>query len=79
MWHRVKAIQDGAYKYLWTSDGQDALYDIQADPLERTNLLSKMPEKAAELKAALIATIGPLMRDSGQAEGPRPAPPQTGN
>jgi arylsulfatase A-like enzyme len=73
MWRRAKAIQDGRFKYLWTSDGQDALYDIQADPLERTNLIGKLPDKARELKAILIARVGGLMRDTGEAEGPPPS------
>lgn len=76
IWRRAKAIQDGTYKYLWTSDGKDALYDIQADPLERTNLIHKMSEKARDLKAALIARVGTLMRDTGEANGPPASSPQ---
>src|SRR5690606_33901344 len=49
-----KAVRRGAYKYL-SINGNEFLFDIVADPLERGNLKDRMPNKFAELKAAFEA------------------------
>ena len=46
-----KAARRGRYKYLSIA-GEEYLFDIVADPLERGNLKQRMPERFAELKAA---------------------------
>ena len=51
-WNRdQKAARHGRYKYL-SIGGQEFLFDIVADPLERGNLKNRMPDKFAELKDA---------------------------
>jgi len=50
---RWKALRDDRYKYVWASDGRDELYDYVNDPDEQHNLITRMPEKAAELKQEL--------------------------
>ena len=46
-----KAARRGAYKYL-SINGNEYLFNVVEDPLERGNLKERMPEKFAELKAA---------------------------
>ena len=46
-----KAARRGAYKYL-SINGNEYLFDIIQDPLERGNLKERMPAKFAELKQA---------------------------
>lgn len=46
-----KAARRGAYKYL-SINGNEFLFNVIEDPLERGNLKDRMPEKFAELKAA---------------------------
>jgi arylsulfatase A-like enzyme len=50
---RLKTIRTEEYKYIWSSNGQDELYNIREDPGELNNLIEVEPEKAAELKALL--------------------------
>ena len=54
---RVKSIQNREFKYIWSSDGNDELYDLRTDPGEQNNLIDVMPEKAAELRAILRAKL----------------------
>ena len=51
--HRV--IRDQQYKYVWSSTGNHALYDVQSDPLETVNLLSSNGEIAEPLHNELLA------------------------
>jgi arylsulfatase A-like enzyme len=46
-----KSVRRGSYKYL-SINGNEFLFDIIADPLERGNLKDRMPDKFAELKQA---------------------------
>ena len=46
-----KAARRGRHKYLSIA-GEEYLFDIVADPLERANLKARMPELFSELKAA---------------------------
>ena len=50
---RLKTIRIGEFKYIWTSDGRDELYNVQQDPEELNNLIEAEPKKAEELKALL--------------------------
>ncbi|MFC1980591.1 hypothetical protein ACFLVS_07150 [Chloroflexota bacterium] len=50
---RLKAVRTNEYKYIWSSDGRDELYNIRQDPEELNNLIETKPEKARELKALL--------------------------
>jgi arylsulfatase A-like enzyme len=59
---RWKSIRTHEYKYHWASDGQDMLFDVAADPLERHNLIDVRPEKAAELRQMLERFLMTLKR-----------------
>ena len=50
---RLKTIRTEEFKYIWSSDGMDELYNIREDPEELNNLIEVEAEKAAELKARL--------------------------
>jgi len=48
-------VHDGAYKYLYfTADGQEQLFDHNADPNDLTNIAANKPEIVAGLRQALI-------------------------
>jgi arylsulfatase A-like enzyme len=59
---RWKSIRTHEYKYHWASDGQDMLFNIAADPLERHNLIDAMPEKVVELRQMLECFLLTLKR-----------------
>jgi N-acetylgalactosamine-6-sulfatase len=49
---RLKAVREGDLK-LVGENGKEELYDLAADPLERSGLLASRPEDAARLRALL--------------------------
>jgi arylsulfatase A-like enzyme len=49
-----RAARRGRYKYLSIA-GEEYLFDVVGDPLERANLKQRMPDKFAELKGAFDA------------------------
>ena len=69
----VSCVRTEKWKYV-DSQGHDtlALYDLEADPRERVNLIREMPEKALEL-AAVLAGHTERVR-LYQEEHPRPTP-----
>ncbi len=50
-----RALRTGPYKYVWSSDGHDALYVVDDDPLELDNRIENLPDIALELRARLMA------------------------
>ena len=69
------AIRIGDWKYLqFYEDGRRELYNLRDDIGETENLLESMPEKAAELKAALDAALiehGAVIPASGKNGPPK--------
>jgi len=57
-----QAVRRGRMKYL-TIGGQEFLFDVVADPLERANLKARQPELFAELKAAFAAWNAGMLTD----------------
>lgn len=49
----LKAARGKRWKYIWSSIGQDMLFDIQKDPDERFNLIHRRPEIAKRMMAQL--------------------------
>ena len=49
-------LRRGRHKYIWCEDDPEQLYDLEADPHERTNLAGD--REHAELCAALRAEVG---------------------
>jgi arylsulfatase A-like enzyme len=69
---RLRAWTDGPHKYLWSSDGRHALYDLARDPGESRDLAGEDPALAARLAADLDA-----FRATLRACEPAPAPAPT--
>jgi len=57
------ALLDGDLKYIHSSDGAHALYDLSRDPRESSNLVDAEPERARDLRERLQA----LMPDARRA------------
>jgi arylsulfatase A-like enzyme len=57
-----KAARRGNYKYL-SINGNEFLFDVVRDPLERGNLKDRMPDRFAELKAAFDAWDATMLHD----------------
>jgi arylsulfatase A-like enzyme len=45
--HALKSFEDGNYRFIWSSDGDDQLYDLKSDPGEAQNLIDNLPQTAA--------------------------------
>jgi arylsulfatase A-like enzyme len=57
---RQRAVRDGRHKLITSFDDPrwvEALYDLEADPRERTNLARRMPDVADDLRAKLRALV----------------------
>ncbi|HZQ07699.1 MAG TPA: sulfatase [Anaerolineae bacterium] len=67
----LRMIRTEAHKFIWASDGQHELYDLQADPHETRNLIQREPplalRLAQELKDWQLAHTA-IRRDSAFAE-----------
>jgi arylsulfatase A-like enzyme len=57
-----RAARRGDYKYL-SINGNEFLFDVVRDPLERGNLKARMPDRFAELKAAWEAWDAQMLHD----------------
>lgn len=49
----LKMIRTNRYKYIWASDGNHELYDLQADPDEVRNVVVERPDVAGDLDRRL--------------------------
>jgi arylsulfatase A-like enzyme len=53
--NRVRtAVYDWPYKYIYSTDGKNELYQLEGDPLEQNNLIQELPEVAETLSARLV-------------------------
>jgi arylsulfatase A-like enzyme len=50
---KLRAVRNDRYKYIWTSNGEDELYDLYSDPEERINIANAQSEVLKELKMTL--------------------------
>jgi arylsulfatase A-like enzyme len=48
---RFAAIRTESYKYIRRPDGQEELFNLERDPLEREDVAAQLPEVTAELRA----------------------------
>jgi arylsulfatase A-like enzyme len=51
----LRAIRTDRYKYVWSSAGDDALYDLAVDPHEARNVLAQHPAEGKALRDRLYA------------------------
>lgn len=49
----LRAVRDTRFKFVWASDGERGLFDLQADPTEQVNLSGSLPEVETRLQQAL--------------------------
>jgi arylsulfatase A-like enzyme len=49
----LRTIIKGGFKYIWTSDGRNELYNLSKDPGELKNLVNELPQKGEEMQTAL--------------------------
>ena len=66
-WDRwIRALIIDNYKYIWSSNGEDELYDLKRDPMEQKNLIEEEDEKAESMKERLSYVLDMLeYRDLG--------------
>lgn len=50
----LKMIRTDRYKYIWASDNNHELYDLQKDPDEQHNIINQAPAIAADLDRQLL-------------------------
>lgn len=51
--HFKVALQEDGYKYMYSTAGENELYDMEKDPEEKDNLINKKKDKAEELNQKL--------------------------
>ena len=49
----LKALYEGDYKFIWSSDGNHQLYNLKDDPHELDNLVEQMPQVVFEMEKNL--------------------------
>lgn len=71
---KLWAVVGGRFKYIRASDGQDELYDLEADPSELHNLIDALPGEAERLAAHLDVwkELTPQFTPSGPNATPEP-------
>ena len=47
---RLVAAVQGAWKFVWSEDGSDELYQLRNDPYEQHNLIGQRPEREARMR-----------------------------
>lgn len=57
-----KAYYKGRYKYIWSSDGLDELYNLSTDPGERRNLAARDPKRVRRMMKELEQILLSLPR-----------------
>jgi len=65
---RLRVLREGLRKYVWASDGRNALYDLGSDPGETRNRIDALPEAARQMDARLARIFEGL--GVGEAEAP---------
>jgi arylsulfatase A-like enzyme len=74
-----RAIRTPQYKYVWSSTGNHALYDVQRDPWETVNLLPRAGEIATTLQNELLGWWAqqPAYELNESDHTPQPMDPRT--
>ena len=59
----MHGIRTKDYKFIWSSNGLNELYDLREDPSELKNLIDVLPEKAKELQNQLFNVANKFQTD----------------
>lgn len=57
-----RAVYDGTWKYIQSSDGDEALFRLDVDPQEYHNLASREPERMEALRKRCVAVVTSRLR-----------------
>jgi len=63
----LRAIRTGQWKYIQGTDGIDALYDIEDDPNEQTNLAAEHPAVIERLSEQVDSRLDPISASDEQS------------
>jgi arylsulfatase A-like enzyme len=58
----IKTVYQGEYKYIWSSNKLDELYDLKKDPSEEVNLIARYPLGAQSMKKILEQWLASFKR-----------------
>ena len=53
----LKALFIGKYKYIWSSNGEDELYNLEQDPLETRNIIEDNRDLAEEMRRKMLEIL----------------------
>jgi arylsulfatase A-like enzyme len=67
---RMKCIYAGEYKFIWSSNGYNELYNISVDWNENENILSIKPKKARDLNEKLKSWHASLEKHKNHYKAP---------
>jgi arylsulfatase A-like enzyme len=56
------------YKYIWSNDGDEVLYDLETDPSEAQDISSAHPEIVTDCRDILFDTINPRRNKDERTE-----------
>jgi len=56
----LKALFIGDYKYIWASNGEDELYNLKKDPLEKNNIAEENKDIVDDMRKKLMAILHKL-------------------
>ena len=72
---RLRALLLEGHKYLWSSRGDHALFDLGSDPSEQRDRIPDRPDLARRLEGVLatrVASLAACFRDGQPAPEPSP-------
>ena len=64
---QLLSIRSQNYKYIWSSDSKNELYDLTQDPREQRNIITTMPDLAIELENHLFQWYNSFEKSSPEA------------
>jgi hypothetical protein len=59
---RAASLQDERFKYVWSSNGEEELYDVIADPGETVSVIDRHQAETARLKRELHTLLAAFER-----------------
>jgi len=60
----TRAVRMDGFKYIWSSNGERELYDLDSDPEEKHNIIGQYPDKARTLQNTLSNWLDSFVPDT---------------